>query len=121
MRLAFMGFRHGHIMPLYHAAARDPRIEVVAACEEHAPTADSVASGGVTITHRSFDQMLREVRFDPLAVGDSFGRRGAVIIAALEAGKHVISDKPICTALAELERIEQLAGERRRSVGCLFD
>src|SRR3954447_25098205 len=102
MRLAFMGFRHGHVMPLYHAAVRDARIDVVAACEEHAPTADSVAASGVVITHRDFEQMLRDVAFAALAIGDYFGRRGAILIAALQAGKHVIADKPICTDLREL-------------------
>src|SRR4051812_29730602 len=77
MRLAFMGFRHGHVMPLYRAAVDDARIDVVAACEEHAATAESVAAAGVSITHRNFEQMLRDAAFDALAVGDYFGRRGA--------------------------------------------
>jgi predicted dehydrogenase len=119
MRLAFMGFRHGHVMPLYKAAAHDPRIEVVAACEEHAPTA--VAAAGVKVTHRDFAAMLRDVAFDALAVSDYFARRGSIAIAALEAGKHVILDKPICTDLRELDQIERLAMDKHLAVGCLLD
>src|SRR5437867_12694121 len=95
MRLAFMGFRHGHVIPLYKLAAADPRVRLAAACEEHEPTAASMQSAGVAITHRNFREMLRDLDFDALAVGDYFGRRGEVIIAALGAGKHVRADKPI--------------------------
>ena len=51
------------------------------------------------LTHDDYRRMLREVECDAVAVGDYFARRGEIVIAALEAGKHVIADKPICTKL----------------------
>jgi predicted dehydrogenase len=62
--------------------------------------------------------MLDEVEVDIVAVGDYYGVRGERVIAALERGKHVIADKPLCTSLAELDRIEQLAAEKGLSVFC---
>jgi predicted dehydrogenase len=122
MKIAFAGFRHGHVMGLWDHAGSHPTLRTVAACEEHAPTRDQLgAAGKVKITHHDFATMLREVECEAVAVGDYFGRRGELVIAALEAGKHVISDKPICTRLTELSRIEQLAADRKRSVGCLLD
>ena len=58
MRLAFMGFRHGHVLPLYKAAVQDSRIEVVAACEEEPATAELVA-GSVRGAYGSRDQSRR--------------------------------------------------------------
>jgi predicted dehydrogenase len=51
-------------------------------------------------------------------VGDYYGRRGELLIRGLESGKHVIADKPLCTRLAELERIEQLSSAGKLCVGC---
>jgi predicted dehydrogenase len=122
LRLAFLGFRHGHVMGLYNAARQHPRVQVVAACEEDATTAASLKSAGtVELTHVSFDDLYKSADFDAVAVGDYFGRRGEIILRALEAGKHVIADKPICTKLSELDRIAKLATEKRRAVGCLLD
>ena len=122
LRMAFLGFRHGHVMGLYNAARQHPRVQVVAACEEDEATAASLrAARHVVLTHRSFDELYKAVDFDAAAVSDYFGRRGEIIIRALESGKHVIADKPICTRLSELDRIVQLAAEKRRAIGCLLD
>ena len=121
LRLAFVGFRHGHVMGLWKAANAHPDVQVVAACEEDAATAAALPGKGVTVTHRDYRQVLRDVPCDAVAVGDYFGRRGEIVAAALEAGKHVIADKPVCTSLAELDRIEQLVATGNRAVGCLLD
>lgn len=122
LRMAFAGFRHGHIMDLHRLAARHADLTVVAACEEHAPTREQLAKAGVVkLTHDSCQRMYEQVEFDILAVGDAFGRRGELAIQALSAGRHVIVDKPLCTRLSELEQIERLAGANRLSVGCMLN
>lgn len=122
IRLAFVGFRHGHIMSLYELAQSREDVEVVAACEEDEATrAQLAAAGKVRITHCSYAEMLDAVPCDAVAVGDYFGARGSRTIEALQRGKHVVSDKPICTSLAELDQIEALAADRGLSVGCQLD
>src|SRR4051812_15366797 len=107
LRIAFVGFRHGHVMGLYHAARTHPDVDVVAAAEDHAETRDALArEGTVQITHHDWREVIDRVPCDAIAIGDYFARRGEIAIAAVEAGKHVIADKPICTRLNELERIE---------------
>ena len=56
--------------------------------------------------------MLDEVDCDIVATGTYFAGRGPVLIDALTRGKHVIGDKPLCTKMADLDRIEALAGEK---------
>jgi predicted dehydrogenase len=122
LRLAFFGFRHGHIMGLYTAAREHPRVEVVAACEEDPAAAEGLRSAGkAELTHPTYDQLYDDTAFDAVAVGDYFARRGAIILRALQANKHVISDKPICTNLAEIEQIASLVVAKTRSIGCLLD
>jgi predicted dehydrogenase len=122
LRLAFVGFRHGHIFDLYKRATQTAGIEVVAACEEDAATREKVgADGSAKITHADYRRMLDEVACDAVAVGDYYAIRGARILEALGRGRHVVTDKPPCIRLEELDRIEALLREKRLKLGCMFD
>ncbi len=118
LKIAFAGFRHGHILGLYNKAKESPALQIVASCEEDEATRKNLQ---VEITHDNFDKMLGEVECDIIAVGDYYAKRGGMLIKALKAGKHVIADKPICTTLQELDEIEQLAKARNLKVGCQLD
>ena len=122
LRFAFAGFRHGHIMSLLAKVKACPETELVAACEEHAPTREQLqAAGAVDMSHTEYPRMLAETPCDVVAIGDVYGKRGGMAIAALEAGKHVILDKPICTRIEEWETIRELSSSRGLSVGCQLD
>jgi predicted dehydrogenase len=116
LRLAFLGFRHAHVAGLYKSARQHPRVDVVAALDEDADAAKAAGA-----THGRYDDVIGSRDVDAVAVGDYFGRRGEIVVRALEAGKHVIADKPICTRLDELDRIASLAAQRELAVGCLLD
>jgi predicted dehydrogenase len=119
--MAFAGFRHGHIFELYRLAQEWEELEVVAAGEDHAPTREEIRQKGLAeITHENIEAMLDQVECDTVAVGDYFARRGKWVIRALERGRHAIGDKPLCTRLEELERIEDLAGKTGLKVGCML-
>lgn len=122
IRVAFMGFRHGHIGDVYHRLQKRDDAEIVAACEEDEATRRTLAAeGAFKITHASFEAMLAEAPADVIAVGDYYGKRGRILIQSLEHGCHVISDKPICTSLKELDQIKKLAAAKRLVVGCQLD
>jgi predicted dehydrogenase len=121
-RFAFAGFRHAHILDLLEGVEEHADAEVVACCEEDATTREELKTKGrVAITHSDFTAMLREVECEVVAIGDYYARRGALAIAALRAGRHVLSDKPLCVTLDELAEIEALAAERKLAVGLQFD
>lgn len=121
LKLAFVGFRHPHINAFYALAKQRADVDVVAACEEDAETRTSLAGSDIAITHDSYNAMLADVDCDIVACGDYYAVKGTHIIAALQAGKHVIGDKPLCMKLEELDRIESLACETGLHVGCLLD
>lgn len=121
-RFAFAGFRHGHIFDLLAGLRERDDCEVIACCEEDSATrAILAADDRVHITHHDFHQMLREVECDVVAIGDYYARRGALAIAALNAGKHVLSDKPLCISLGEQASIEELASPRGLAVSLQLD
>lgn len=120
-KVAFVGFRHGHIDGLYNRMKDSEQYTIVAACEENAEAAAAAKARGIDITFDDFHEMMQQCEFDVLAIGDYFGIRGARAISALVAGKHVIADKPLCTSLAELNEIRHLAQTRNLKVGCMLD
>ncbi len=109
--------------PQYLSAGEKHReVEIVGACEEDsARVQELLKAGEVALTHDSIDNLMAQSGCDAVAVGDYFGRRGNIVLAALNAGKHVISDKPICTNLHKLEEIERLTKEKKLCIGCQFD
>lgn len=120
-RFAFVGFRHAHINALYNLVKDRDGLEIVAACEEDAETRKQLPKAGIVITHESYPRMLSEVECDVVACGDYYSVRGERLIEALETGRHVMGDKPLCTRLDELNRIQTLAMTHQRAVGCMFD
>lgn len=122
LKVAFVGLRHGHIVTLYERLKNDSRFKIVAVCEENAAAAEFAAkSWGISITHSVFSEMLFQVDFDILAVGDYYSIRGSRVIAALQKGKHILSDKPLCTSLEELNKIKSMATEKKLAIGLMLD
>ena len=118
IKFVVAGFRHGHIFSLVNRIKETDNCELVACCEAHAETR---AGLDLDVQYDDFDKMLNEVECDVVAIGDYYGIRGSLVLRALNAGKHVVADKPICTSLDELDAIEKLAAEKNLMVGCMLD
>lgn len=122
IRIAFAGFRHPHILMLYQAARESGEVEIVGAFEEDEEIREKMEREcGVSFTYGSYAQLLADPAVDAVAVGDYYAVRGARIVGALKSGKHVISDKPLCTSLAEHGQIEALAENKGLCVYAMLD
>ncbi|MBE34034.1 MAG: hypothetical protein CMI16_00450 [Opitutaceae bacterium] len=121
-RIVFIGFQHPHIWDLVARASAHPDIDVVASCEEDEAVRNKLADDDrVTITHSDYRSMLAEVECDAVVVGEWFAKRGRVVIDSLNAGRHVLADKPMCTTLAEHDEIVRIATEKNLTVGMMLD
>lgn len=118
VRVAFVGFQHGHAFSLYADLNKHPDVEIVAACEEDAGVRAKAQERQVAVAYDNYDRMLAEVACDAVACCDWNGIRAARMIGAMQAGKHVISDKPIATKLEDLAVMRRLAEAKHLSVGC---
>lgn len=122
LRFAFAGFRHAHVMDVYEGAQASETIEIVACSENDASTRSALErEQKVALTHTNCLTMLDEVACDVVVVGDVYGARGALTLEALKRGKHVLSDKPVCTRMEELDAIEKQLEDRNTVLGCQFD
>jgi predicted dehydrogenase len=119
-RIAIAGFRHPHIFDLYQRILDRADLQLVATCEEDIK-ASLLPGRDLRPDFDSFEQMIAQTDCDVIALGDVYGKRGAQAIAALEAGRHVIADKPLCTSLEELEKIKALSNQKGLCVGLMLD
>ena len=121
MKILFNGFRHGHIYGLYDEVKKNDKLEIAACLEENLPAREEAKKAiDVTFDDDSYDNWLKK-DVDIVAIGGRYGERGQMAIKALKAGKHVISDKPLCISLEELDEIEKLAKEKNLKVGIMLD
>lgn len=121
IRFAFAGFRHGHVFGLYDKVFADRRAEIVAAAEFDPETCGKLAAEGHVHVTDSREDSLFEKSFDVLAVGDAYSNHGRLALRALRSGRHVITDKPLCTTLKEFDEIRHLAAEKKLCIGCILD
>lgn len=121
LNILFCGFRHGHINTLYKRVSGSA-IAHIAGCIEPDAAARAAAEQklGAVFSDRPYADWLSD-DIDAVAIGLAYGDRGEAIIAALEAGKHVIADKPICTDAAQLARIAELTREKNLCLACMLD
>lgn len=120
MKIAFAGLRHGHIYVLFDMAQNNPLFTVTGAFEENEEARKAAQAQGVDCCYESYEMLLSDPEVEVVALGGCYADRGPMAIKALQAGKYVIADKPLCTSLHELDTIEALAKEKGLTVSCMF-
>lgn len=104
---------------------------VAAVCDQDSVLAGRVAQEhGVEKRHSTYEAMLENPAIDLIVVATPDHLHGQHAIMALEAGKHVLSEIPMATTLAECNRIIELTdrhglkyhmGNQVRYAFCLRD
>jgi predicted dehydrogenase len=103
-------------MHLPHLRELHERFELVALCDVSPGTLNHVADAyGVSRRHADHRDLLREALDAVLVL--SAGSHAPVVLDALRAGKHVLTEKPMCYTLREAEEI--LAAERAAGTVCM--
>src|SRR3954452_8270593 len=86
-------------VPAYKAA---PDFEVVAIVSRRRENAERVATEhGIGWSGDDYPAMLREVDLDVVSIAVPGGLHHEIALAAAEAGKHVLSEKPFATSLSQ--------------------
>lgn len=121
LNFGFAGFRHGHVFSLYERVKNAPDCTICGAFEENDAARSAAEAQGIEFNFTSYADMLADAKINVIAVGGAYGDRAEVVKQAIKAGKHVISDKPFCIALKDLEEIEALLKQYQVVLGCMFD
>jgi predicted dehydrogenase len=94
-------------------AAESDAVEIVAVASRDASRARAYArEKGIARAHGSYEDLLADAEVDAVYIGLPNGLHVEWAIAALEAGKHVLVEKPFSPRVGEVERAFDLASER---------
>src|SRR5689334_2719747 len=97
--------RRGHI-PGFQAAG----VEVVAVCDANLTRAQSVAKDfRVPRAYGDYKELLADRDIDVVSVGLPNALHAPVTIAALDAGKHVLCEKPFAISTAQAQQMIEAA------------
>lgn len=107
--LGRLGARHARML-----SRRVRDVDLVAACS---PLAEERAWAtrelGLTATYTAYDELLRHSGLDAVVLVTPTSEHASHITAALDAGKHVFSEKPTSLDLAACRRVEEAADRHR--------
>jgi predicted dehydrogenase len=90
------------------------QVELVALCTSRPETAAAAADAyGIDRAYHDFHEMARQPDIDIVSVVVRVPRHHEVVMAALEAGKHVFCEWPLGANVAEVQQMAVLARDRR--------
>ncbi len=111
----------GNIAPAYmKGIERFSNVEIVACADMDAERASAFAEK-VGIRAQSVEELINDPEIDIILNLTIPAAHAAVSIAALNAGKHVYTEKPLATSLEDGQRILEVAKEKGLLVGCAPD
>ncbi|MBD8489386.1 Gfo/Idh/MocA family oxidoreductase [Echinicola sp. CAU 1574] len=103
----------GFIGPAHlEALRRIPNIEVIALCEVNQELAEEKAKLLGIPNAYTFDEMLKQPEIDVVHICTPNFLHYSQSKAVLEAGKHVVCEKPLATKIEEAEELVALAKEK---------
>ena len=116
MRYALIGC--GRVSVNHLSAAEDNGLEIVALCDIVRERAEArkreFSLPEQTRIYTDYREMLQKEQPQLVAIATSSGSHADIAVDCIEAGCHVIVEKPIALSLADADRI--LAAQKRRNV-----
>jgi predicted dehydrogenase len=104
------------------AYRRRPDVEIAALCDLDGARLEAAGRDfGVGRLYADFGEMLSAGRLDLVSVATMPATHLAVTTAALEAGAHVLCEKPMALNADEAERMVAVARDRRRTLTVGFN
>jgi predicted dehydrogenase len=109
-RIALVGADHNHLYEIIDRLVK-------AGAEAVAHTAEGsfvehYAGWQAGSQERSYDDILADDTIDIIVTAAIPNRRASIALAAIEAGKHVISDKPGLTSMEQLDAVRAAVADR---------
>lgn len=113
MRIAFVGC--GYVFDIYMRTRwAHPELEICGVYDIDLSRSATVSKHYGLDVYPSYEALLADAKVEVVVNLTSIGSHADVIRQALEAGKHVYSEKPVTTVLEETRSLLALAEERGR-------
>jgi predicted dehydrogenase len=122
IRFGLAGLRHPHVGILLDEIGRRPDdVRLVALAEDDPALREEYRARLGAPAYDDYREMLARERLDAVGVVAVNGVRGGVVADCLDAGVHVVADKPLCTTLADLDRVEAAWRRSGKLLSLLLD
>jgi len=105
-KLVILGIDHGHYKKIIEAAKKRDDLELTAIAHETDNSAMRVAKEYNVRLYDSYEKCLAQEKPDIAGIAMFNGARGEWVVECLKQKVAIIADKPICTNLADLTKIE---------------
>ncbi|MBP1993943.1 Gfo/Idh/MocA family protein [Paenibacillus eucommiae] len=107
LRIAVIGA--GSISSVHlQSYANNPQVELVAICDKNEARAKEKAEQfGAAKIFTDYKQLLADPDIDAVSICTWNNSHAEISIAALDAGKHVLCEKPLCKTVAEAKLVEE--------------
>ena len=103
------------------SALKYDKCELVAVCDLLTEKLKAVTEKNPEVkAYTDFDEMLRDEEIDIISICLPSGIHADFAVKALEAGKHVLIEKPIDITVSAAERIEEARIRTGKKVGCIY-
>ena len=96
-------YRH---LPEYHT---HPNVEIIAVCDVALERAQSVAQTYGAKAYTDYIELINDEEINAVSICTPNVFHAPMSIAALQAGKHVLCEKPMATTIEEAERMNEAA------------
>ena len=117
LKFGIIGARHGHVHSLIEQLLDIPGVECAGVYDDDESAVQAVLDRYPVERVSSPEVLLGDPSVALIGTAEINSRKAPLIVRALEAGKHVIADKPLCTTVADLNAIERAATQRNLRVG----
>jgi predicted dehydrogenase len=102
-------------IPAFQEAAKSGLAEIVAICDPvPAALAEAGEQFGVSTRYNDYREVLARPDIDVVTIATPNSLHEPITIAALQAGKHVLCEKPLALSLAEARRMAAAAHDAGR-------
>ncbi len=99
------------------AMALAPSVEVLALASRSAEKASELcAQLGIPRPYGSYDELLADPEIDAVYLPLPNHLHADWAVAAMEAGKHVLCEKPLCLSVEEIERLQEVRDRTGRHI-----
>ena len=121
LRFAVIGLDHGHVFGMINGLlAQGCELVGTATSDDSAEVARQVRAMTPGVPIRTPADLLADAGIDLILTAAVPVQRGPIAVAAMTAGKDVLTDKPGCTTLEQLTDIRQAAARTGRKWWVMF-
>lgn len=113
-RVAIIGYGRWGRQCHAHLIERAPGLELYAIASGSAEKRAQIEANHGCRAYESIEQVLADDAVDLVVLATPNDTHRPMSIAALEAGKHVVTDKVMCLSMAEFEAMSQAAQQNNR-------